>query len=577
MSYKVNTTVNIHKAPQENTGNMLTVLTFVDSKSNLSKSGFSYISSLSEFERVFADKYTEYSDTLKQAVRTLCFGYNILTYNVRKCQHVESTRISVSGTNFVSRWFDTELPVEQFLTTLHSNKNLAVKFKLSDFTEGKYLLLEHTINGKASNLYVGAFKDGAPIISSINYSNVPAPHEFTPTGNTEQDILKLKDILTKQEDYLMSYTNDGYVHLMFPYEFDTLGAGSVNRVSLEYDDAFMYNYINNVLDHQKIMDIVSTYNSDIEDLAVDFHVDKNNVYYIDVYKYQNENTIIATENYFGTDFDELIQAVNGNSQYVRLTVYRKIFPVGKFRLQQLHAIDETPINYEEKILEVKQLMSDDEYLNTNIILEPDLQVDHITHIKIQNAINNVFDDPRNMCIKLFTYYGTSDDILSCYVDDSEFLYDGVFYNTKMLLLKQLVLGQSLIKANEIYLIEKRTKDEPFYVNSPKVGFKYVTFDAIKTIFNKKYYNIYDMLVISCVNSQVNTSPAEKNRFYFYNLTELLNSYFSKNFGYSPDLYLAKYSQQDNTVLVQINYTVKDINEITSIDLLLDLHGGITNE
>jgi len=581
--YTVNTKVNLHPVVITSDPNMLTVLTLVDSKSNFSKSTLQYLPSRSLFEYYFNDRYIDYSESLAQAQQVLSYGYNVLAYNVRKCEYPETVRVyKDSEGNYKGSWFDLELDVQPINTTLHSDKHLAIKFKVSDLTSGRYALFEHLINGKAANCYVGTKANGQPLISSINYA-YGADKEFVyDENNPEASVQTLMRILSQEESYVCAYTSDGYMHIMYPYEFvvpeEEPGLESdPRRIPMQYDEVFLAQYCNNVQYKEKILNIYSKYNSDLEDLAVEFSY-QSQTYYAAVYKYQNGNTIAVTENFSDVSLSQLYSLINYKSRYIRVEPYTDEFPIGTFKLRQLH--DQKKITLDDYLTAFDFLKEyvDEEYdFNANIVLEPDLGLNKEDALKIQQRMNNTFYNINNMCIKFCNYIGLQDNNLTCYFDNSQYLYRTDRLNTKMLILKMLVAGSKNVSLNDIVQTEQDPDYDnlPYFVNKPRVGFEYINFQRIKTLLKNKLYYVYDMLVISCVNSQTNSSDSTKNMMYFYDLIETLTYYFSRRFGYDPELFIRSYREDrsQNKAQVSIGYTVSDLSEVKTIDLLLDLYGS----
>lgn len=590
--YTVNTTVNLHPVVIPANSSMLTVMMLVDSKSNFSDSLLQFLPTRSAFEYYYNDEYTEYSETLLQAQSVVNFGYNVLAYNVRKCAYPETLRIyKDSSGEYQGSWFDQELDVKPISTTLHSDQHLAVKFKLADLSAGRYVLFEHLINNKMANCYVGDYTTGQvgdvsnvhqPLIPSVNYAN-KAAHEFVyDAEHHEESLQELISILSTEESYTCAYTSDGYMHIMFPYEFrvpefsdEDWEKGDPRRVKVEYDEVFLYQYINNVKFKSKILDIYSKYNSELEDLAVEFSY-QHQTYYAAIYKYQNGNTIIDSENFSSSDINQLYALINYNSKYIRLEPYSDEFPTGTFKLRQMHDPKVVTIDDYYAAFDFLKSFVDEEYnFDANIFLEPDFEATLDEKKEIQRRIADTFYNINNMCVKFCNYIGLEDQNLTCYFDKSKYLYGSNVYNTKMLILRMLIAGSRVVNLNEIVQIESdNDANLPYYVNKPRVGFEYINFQRIKTLLVNKLYYVYDMLVISCVNSQTNSANIT-GMFFFYDLIEMLSSYFVQHFGYDPELYIRSYSEDrtQNKAQVSIGYRVSDLSEVKTIDLLLDLYGS----
>lgn len=584
MAYTVNTKINLHPVLPVAEANMLTVLTFVDSKSNYSTSQLQYVPDRRTFETYFNDHYVNYSQSLRQAQTVLGYDYNILAYNVRKCKHPETVRIfQDSSGDFQSYWFDPELDIKPIHTVLHGTEHLAVKFRPDELIEGHYLLLEHTINGVAANCYIGTYETADngkhPLISSLNYANNAAMEYVYDPEDPQGSIETLIRKLSTEESYSCAYTSDGYMHIMYPYAFNT---GNFNedsderRVVAVDDPVFLAQYLSNTSYNSRIMDIYSKYNSELEDLAVEFSY-QTQTYYAAVYRYQNGNNIIDAENFSASDIDSLYSKINFLSKYVRIDPKSTVFPLGTFRLRQMHEGETVTLDdYLDAIDSLKEYVDEEYDFNANIILEPDLGLSKEDALKIQTHISNTFYDINNMCVKFFNYLGQVDNNLTCYFDNSLFLYRTDIVNTKMLILKMLISGSRTIHLNDIVRIQDNNEGElPYFVNVPRIGFEYVLFQRIKTLLWNRLYYVYDMLVVSCVNSQSNSSPAVKNRFYFYDLIEMLTTYFTKHFGYDPDMYIKSYDEDlsQNKAHVVVAYNTSDLSEVKTIDLLLDLYGS----
>jgi len=550
---------------------ILTVFIQVESESNfLPQYKLKSINTEEEFYKYFADSKSNYDQSLLTALRLIKNGYNLIVSNVKKSSHKLTARVFNDGHY---RYLDDKKDIGVIKARIQGSKNLAVRVNIDNFiNNGDYILLEHEIpnsSGRkiASNviIYLGKI----PPVNSINYKST-SNYGLDPSLSKEEKLKKIQSYLTTKESYHVNI-DDGELRIAYPYEFVSIY--NFKGATIDYDESFECTYLNSIEDDEKCFDIISKYNSNLDEISLEYKYEYNkHVFYVN--KLYNEKDISYSERFDDSDLNSAINKLNDLSELVNLNVYSDKLVEGIYYLRNLDkknysTTEDDYISSYEKVYNERS----GNYHNfcCNFIYESD----KFFSKRSQLAMNLAFSELDTPMIRLVNFIDESlfllGDMVTCFTDNYYKVEEGI-YSSKELFLKLLIENKLSNESNEIKLIGEFNSDSPDYVNKFTPEVLGVNICEIKTIFNSNIFNLFDTLIISVFDNLANTeSDPLKTKYSLYDIIDRMNDYFNENLGYNPDIKLLTFEYvTDNKIEVSLEYYVKTFKSIQEINLVLNI-------
>lgn len=558
-SKKINTSIN---------NKLLTILIYVDSSSNYIKAGVPVeIKSKDEFYLYFPDEIDSYSDSLKTALRLLSFGYRLIAINVHECKNYETLRIYDDST---SSWFNLDRDLNAINTEIHSDDNLAVKVNIENLKNvNDYFLLEHNINGVSSNTII--FIQNDPLKVPLRDKNYSYAYCISPDLNNEEKAKEIKKILSTENNYICEIDEDkSTLHIAYPYPFTSILTSIGCKI--EYDEMFQLEYLNAIKLNQRVMDLVSLYKSDTDDLRLRI-LKSDGKYKIYIYKFYNGNSIFKSEYYEDNieNLKELIKYINLNSNFLNITNYVDYLIPGDYLLSNKKDKNEVTIqDYIDALSDLNKLKDEDDDLSflINLIYEPDFESKII-----QNMILSIFDDINNPTVKIMTFLNEDESYKNnfiSYFSKKIFEYNSEKYSEKELFLYFLISDQLNQSHDDLSLVEDDSRKLPEYVNYSKENKTSFSFNEIYTLMNEKLFRIEDLLLISSMNYLINYSDEERTKYLMYDFIDKIDDFFLENLGYDPKITLISFEEiTEDTIEVEFEYQCQTNNSIKILNLVLN--------
>lgn len=550
---------------------LLTVFIQVESESNyLPQYKLKSISTEDEFYTYFADKKSEYDKSLLTALRLVKSGYKLIVSNIKSSNHKVTARIFNDGHY---RYLDDTKEIGLIKAKVNGTKNLAVRINIDEFNNvGDYILLEHEIPNSSGHyvssnvlIYVGT----VPPINSINYKS-SSVYSINPEFSKEEKLEKIYNYLTTKESYHVDIS-DGDLRIAYPYEFTS--TYNSKGVTIEYDKSFECTYLNSIEDEDKCFDILSKYNTNLNEITLEYVYEYNkHVFYIN--KLYNDKDVAYSEKFEDSNLLFAVNRLNDLSKLISIKMHTDKLIEGKYFL----------VNYDKNEYSTSRL----DYLNSyesiynekndsyhnfccNFIYESDKFFD----LELQMAMNLAFGDLDTPMIKLINYVDESvilvGEMITCFTDN-HYKMDEEEYTSKELFLKLLIENKLNSESNEIQLIDDFDENYPDYVNKFSPEILGTSICEIKTNFNSNIFNVFDMLVISTFDNLANTeNDPLKTKYSLYDIIDRINDYFNENLGYNPDVKLVTFEYvTNNKIEVSLEYYVKTFSSIQEINLVLNI-------
>ena len=565
-------TTSVSRKNSDNTGNDISIRVFmlIDSKSNLAKAYTPInIDNTDDFFYYFSDSTNEYSDSLKTALRLLQAGYLLTVMNVRECKHHLTGRIY---NNFKYEYFDENEEYKELNSQINDSSNLAIKINVDSMADGSYILLGQNIRGVQCNTLIYVSEEG--VLPPITDNNYMFAIRIPPGLKTEERCKYLRDKLSTNSYFTTKLSLDlYYLSVASPYSFNNISS-CYNCDSPVYDSLFQAEYISRIYYSDRVIDFISKYTSDINDLKVKISM-KGGEYIFNIYRY-NGDTISISETITGTA-DEIIDNINNQSTLITVSANGSFSNVllGEYQLTNEHTASTVNDNNYTKALEILKEYKENEEnedgvcdIVVNIVYEPD-----VCSLINQTLLTDIFPSDGYPIIKMFNYYGTGDEInnnLASYFSVNTYYYNNEIYYTKELYLILLINNKLKKNNDDIEIKTEYINRNTFeYLNTPIKNPGDYELGMLQVVYNKKSFDVLEFLAISLINYLVRLS--NKSDISMYSIIDQVNMYFSNTFSYSSNISLKSYSKVNNkTVRVAFNYSVNDPTDIKLLELNLDL-------
>ena len=603
MGYTINTFVN-NLTRVSLFDDILTVLFLVHSKSNYIPKGMPVaIFNSDDLALYFPDCIEKDNEELQLINNLIGNGYRVVAINIAETENKETLLVTRKNelSEYENYWYNPLLNLGYLGTKLHDNENLAVKIDLKEIKYPDstfYFLLEHKIQGQ---LYPVLVYNGPSI------PDVP-PQYWTPAhaqsinisldwewlGNNDYGVItdesaeELAKVLMQalaKEQYTCAYdAKEKCVYAAFSYPF--VDFTTLNNIAIDWSPNFNDMYcLSAIPEKQYVLGIESVYNSDLADIEVDIYK-RRNIYYVDVIKTYADSVCNTLESYSGLDVAELVAQINDLSNHVILTNYTDTLPEGKFILKQQNPDASITLqNYYEGLEALRNLIYEEELCYYfNIFYEPDVRYlvedenqKKIEQAKIQDLIRNIFDTTELAnfpIVKLLSYLGESVTIGTLYY--AYFVDDYFMYNEQKVSAKGLFLQfltNNLLETTigqEIVLLNDLPEDLPFFVNTLHENYRNYNTEPLKVLFNEHTFDIKDILLISCLNTLLYSALGDISPSVVRDQQNTIEQYYLKYFNYLPSINIAKYNQDGNILYLSVEYTTDNLQEVNTIDLVLNL-------
>lgn len=575
-SYDIKTYVNYVNNDSEALGVSATVLILVDSKSNLVPAMTPVqIDNLTQFQYYFSDDISNYSFSLMTAYRLLSAGYTLLAINVRSCASQLAARITKDRKL-------TYFPVGDELAALPhetvDNEDLAIRIDITSITNNSYFLLQQTIKPVEGDavvvpyicntlIYTTAF----PPIYGANYSR-SIKLDLSELDNEKKICEYLKKMLMYNNSFFVSIAQDySYIQIASRYKFDSIGV--FRNMSVVYDPGFEQEFLSRILKKDRLLDLYSTYNSEIADLDVIISRDTSG-YTLQVRKFAGD-TVHTSESFTSATAAGIAALVNEKSLFLRMNLFGSYLPLGSFKLLRNEAENATVTDSDyEAAIDVIHSWKEDAAnnfftdLSVNIVYEPD-----VYSIRSQALLNNIFDSANSPIIKVMNYLGLGDEEknpMSCYFDCAVYtLSDNTVRTSKEIYLEGLMdfsLGE--IRSDILSRIELRKQQYPTFVNQIKLTPTGYSVDRITCFYNSKRFDLIELLPISLINKVIRGN-GYSTELDMISAKNQVNDYMTQRLGYPYELDLMYYLNYEGIIAVGFSYEAAGREDIDTIELMLN--------
>ena len=603
MGYTINTFVN-NLTRVSLFDDILTVLFLVHSKSNYIPKGMPVaIFNSDDLALYFPDCIEKDNEELQLINNLIGNGYRVVAVNIAETENKETLLVTQKNelSEYENHWYNPLLDLGYLGTKLHGTENLAIKIDLKEIKYNDssfFFLLEHKIQEQLYPvlIYNGPVQPDIPqqywtpahtqsMDITLDWELLPDGEHGTLTDESAEMLAKaLLNALAKEQYTCVYDATEKCIYAAFSYPF--VDFTTLNNIAIDWAPNFNDMYLLTAIPtSQYVLGIESLYNSDLADIEVDIYK-RRNIYYVDVIKTYADSVCNTLESYSGLDVAELVAQINDLSNHVILTNYTDTLPEGKFILKQQnpHAVV-TLQNYYDGLEALRNLIYEEELCYYfNIFYEPDIRYliedesqKKIEQAKIQDLIRNIFDttDLANFpIVKLLSYLGepvTIGTLYYAYFVDDYFVYNEQKVSAKGLFLQ--FLTNNLLETTvgqEVVLINDLPEELPFFVNTLHENYRNYNTEPLKVLFNEHTFDIKDILLISCFNTLLYSALGDISPSVVRDQQNTIEQYYLKYFNYLPSINIAKYNQDGNMLYLTVEYTTDNLQEVNTIDLVLNL-------